>query len=507
MLNLGIVDLAVLLLYLLSAVVIGLILSGRAKSLESYVLGDRNLPWWAILGSIVATETSTATVLSVPGEAYGPTGMRFLQLAIGYIFGRIVIVKMLLPLFFQGKLFTAYQVLEKRFGTATKLSSSFLFLITRNLGDGLRLFLAAIVLQKLANIPFAWSVIVMGGVTILYTFFGGMRSVVWNDCVQFVVYIIGGIAALFIILHHIPGGWQELVEYGNTHDKFRVFEWTWSLRETYTFWSGLIGGAVLTIGTHGTDHMMVQRYLSARSQADAGRAIVVSAFVVFAQFALFLLIGVGLACYYSHFPEKTFEKADEVFADFIVNVFPRNTGLIGLMLAAVLAAAMSTLSSSLNSSASALVNDFYVTWRRKPASPAHLFTMTRAMTVVFGLIQIAIGIWARQFGATVVSNVLTIAGFSAGLLLGIFALGVLTDKVGQAAALVGAAAALGVLIFVQFGLPHFMLADSFPWLQPTADPKLALKVAMPWLALIGASTTFAIGWLAAQFLPRKGIQT
>lgn len=484
---LGPIDLIVLIAYFASAIGIGLMVSGKTKTLESYLLGDRDLPWWAILGSIVATETSTATVLSVPGEAYGATGMKFLQLALGFIAGRAIIVGTLLPLYFQGKLFTAYQVLDRRFGNATKQAASLLFLVTRNLGDGLRLFLAAIVLQKLADLPFVPSVIAMGLVTIVYTYFGGMRSVVWNDCIQFVIYMVGAFAAVFVIIANIPGGWSELRQFAADHDKFQMFDFGISLSQPYTFWAGLIGGAVLTIGTHGTDHMMVQRYLSARSQRDAGRAVFASSLVVFAQFAVFLFIGVELACYYARFPEITFAKPDEVFAHFIVNVFPRNTGLIGLMLAAILAAAMSTLSSSLNSSASALVNDFYVTHRKTTPSSEHLFAMTRGLTVLFGLLQIGIGIWARELGDTVVKNALTIAGFSAGLLLGVFALGVLTRRAGQVSALIGGAVGLCVLSFFQFGVAWH-----------------GLKIAFPWFALIGATTTFVSGCVISWLCPKQG---
>jgi len=489
-LHLGWIDAVVMLAYLATAVIVGLSVSGRDKSLEAYLLGDRNLPWWAILGSIVATETSTATVISVPGKAYGPDGMRFLQLALGYCLGRFIIVRVFLPLYFQGKLFTAYQVLEKRFGGLTKRSASLLFLVTRNLSDALRLFLTAIVLQRLAGLDFVTSVIVMGTVTIFYTYFGGMRSVVWNDCIQFVVYLVGGIAAVFVIANQVPGGWDEIMRHGRENGNLQVLDFRPLLSYPFTFWAGLIGGAVLTIGTHGTDHMMVQRYLSARSQADAGRAVVLSGFVVLAQFALFLFIGVELAAFYSHQPEiletwrqQAAEKrwtTDDVFPHFIVNFFPANTGLIGLMLAAILAAAMSTLSSSLNSSASAFVNDFYLSWRKQEGTPAHLFAFTRWMTVAFGIVQIGIAIWARQLEKAVVDNALTIAGFSAGLLLGVFSLGVLTKRANQTSALLGGAVGLAVLLWLQF-------------LAPSWD----IKIAWPWFALIGASTTFVFGYLVA----------
>lgn len=494
--SVGPVDIAVLAVYLGTALFVGLRMAGKAKDLESYVLGDRELPWWAILGSIVATETSTATVLSVPGKGYGETGLRFLQLALGYIVGRTVIVYWLLPLYFQGKLFTAYEVLDRRFGGLMRRAASLLFLVTRNLGDGLRLYLAAIVLQSLTALPFAWSVIVMGLVTIVYTYFGGIRSVVWNDCIQFVVYMVGALAAVFVIAANIAGGWDEVFRFGAEQGKFTVLDFRWSLGEPYTFWAGLFGGAVLTIGTHGTDQMMVQRSLSARNQRDAGRALILSGLVVFAQFAVFLFIGVELACYYAQNGSPDFNP-DKVFAHFIVTVFPSNTGLIGLMLAAILAAAMSTLSSSLNSSASALVNDFYAPLRRRPASGAHLFKVTRMLTIAFGVVQVGIGIWADAFDQTVVDNALTIAGFSAGLLLGVFALGVLTRRVGQVAALVGAGVGLCVLLFLQFGLPYI----------PVNERGDTVAIAFPWFALIGATTTFVAGWILALFIPERAAES
>lgn len=484
----GLLDLIVLSGSLLLTIYVGLRFSGRT-SLESYLLGDRNLPWWAILGSIVATETSTATVLSVPGEAFGPTGMKFLQLALGYIIGRAITVRVLLPLYFRGELFTAYQVLDRRFGQATRQGASLLFLITRNLGDGLRLYLAALVVQTVAGWPFVWSVVAMGVITILYTYFGGMRSVVWNDCIQFVIYMAGAFAAVFVIARSVPGGWEAIRAFGESHDKFRVFDMRWSLSEKYTFWAALIGGAVLTIGTHGTDHMMVQRYLSARSQRDAGRALFLSGIVVFLQFAVFLFIGVELACFYSRTPDVAL-KQDEVFAHFMVHHFPAGTGLIGLMLAAILAAAMSTLSSSLNSSANALVTDFYRPWRGDVDSPERLFAITRGLTIAFGVLQMGIALWAKTLADTVVSNALTIAGFSAGLLLGIFSLGVLTTRTGQAAALLGSAAGLAVLSYVQF------------W--PAWHPEVGWRVAFPWLPLIGATATFAVGYVASFLFPRRG---
>lgn len=497
-LTLGVVDIAVLAASLAAVLVIGVRASAKTRDMESYLLGDRDLPWWAILGSIVATETSTATVLSVPGIGFSDVGMKFLQLTFGYIVGRMVVVRMLLPLYFEGRLYTAYQVLERRFGGMTERAASLLFLITRNLGDGLRLFLAAIVLQQLTGWSFGWSVVAMGTITIVYTCMGGMRSVIWNDCLQLLIYMTGGVAVLFVIANHISGSWNEVFRYAAEHQKLRVIDWNFSWIDPYNFWAGLIGGAVLTLGTHGADHMMVQRYLSARSQRDAARAVVLSGFVVCVQFALFLAIGVQLAAYYAQRPEISFEKTDEVFAHFIVHEFPRNTGLVGLMLSAILAAAMSTLSSSLNSSASALMNDFLTPLRTKPFSDRASLSVTRWLTVLFGVVQMAIGYFALYLSRSVVANALTIAGFSAGLLLGVYALGVLTKSVGQRAALIGAAFGLLTLLVVQFG-PQVNI-----WMAFNYGTRLLEwdAVAFPWLPVIGASTTFVVGWVAGRFIPR-----
>jgi SSS family transporter len=489
MFQLGPIDILVLVAYLASAVLVGLLLSGRNKNVEAFLLGDRNLPWWAILGSIVATETSAATVLSVPGEGYGATGMKFLQLALGYLVGRALIVMFLLPLYFRGQLMTAYEVLDRRFGSLTRQASSVLFLIARNLGDGLRLLLAAIVLQKLVGWPFEVSVLMMGIISTVYTFVGGMRSVIWNDCIQFAVYVLGGILSIFVIAASVDGGIGQIVRFGSETGRLAMFDFSLSPANPYTFWAGLIGGAVLTLGTHGTDHSMVQRYLSARSQADASRALLASGAIVFLQFAMFLFIGIGLACFFGqHADEVTAGlKRDEVFAHFIVHHFPYNTGLVGLMLAAILAA---NLSSSLSASAAAVVNDLYLPHRKSPASPQLQLWLTRALTLAFGVVQIAIGIWAKRLydlDATVVSTALTVAGFVFGLLLGVFALGVFTPRAGQAAALAGGLAGLAVLLGVQFLLP-----------------KYGVTVAFPWLPLVGLTVTLAVGWLVSLPFPARG---
>ncbi|MFO7904634.1 MAG: sodium:solute symporter [Planctomycetota bacterium] len=470
-LAIGEIDATVVVVYLLGVVLFGLWIGRGQRTASGFLLGGRKLPWWGVLFSIVATETSTVTFLSIPGVAFAVGGdLTFLQLTIGYIVGRFIVVWLFLPHYFRGELFTAYQVLDRRFGGGTKKTASVLFLITRNLADGLRLFLTAVVLDQVIGLDLSVCIVIIGLVTIVYTFCGGMKAVVWNDCIQFIVYMLGAAAAAGVILHSLPGGWAQFTQFAAEEGKFRLFDFTIDLGLKYTFWSGLIGGVFLALATHGTDQLMVQRYLAAGNQKGAGRALMISGFVVCAQFAVFLLIGIGLACFYQFSPPATaFSRGDQVFARFIVDHLP--VGVTGITVAAVFSAAMSTLSSSLNSSAAAAVNDLYRPVFSEPPSDRHLLNASRAFTVLFGLVQIAVGIAGQGFQQAVIDNVLAIAGFTTGPILGVFFLGVLTKWVSQKSALVGLIHGIGILTAVW-------------WWQ---------LAAWPWFSVIGAATTFIVG--------------
>ena len=491
-------DLAILVVYLLGVTLFGIWLGRGQKDVAAYLLGDRNLPWWAVLFSIVATETSTVTFLSIPGLTYAQGGnMLFLQLTLGYIVGRYVVVLLFLPHYFRGSLYTAYEVLDRRFGGATKQVASILFIVTRNLADGLRLFLTAIVLEQVFGIELWIAVIVIGVFTIVYTFAGGMKSVVWNDCIQFFIYVAGAVLALLLILAYLgarsteisslwvnlPGGWETMIQYARTHGKFRLFDFSFDLTRNYTFWSGLIGGTFVALASHGTDQLMVQRYLSAKNEKAAGLALGLSGFIVAAQFALFLLIGVGLASFFDLFPpEQAFASNDQVFSAFVVRYLP--VGVVGIIIAAVFSAAMSTVSGSLNSSASAAVNDLSIPWRKTQATPEHLLWVSRILTAAFGVFQIAVGIASQlllTYGvkSAVVEAVLAIAGFTIGVVLGVFFLGVLTRRAKQPAALTGllvGIVAMGVIVFTT-------------------------RLAWPWYAICGSSITFLTGTLVAFLQP------
>lgn len=471
----NLIDLSVIVLYVVGCTILGARLGANATGLKGYFLGESDIPAWAVMISIVATETSTATFLSIPGVAYGGD-LTYLQLPLGYIFGRIIVSLVLLPSYFRGEIYTAYEVLQKRFGGATRTTASLLFLVTRSLADGLRLFLAATVLEELTGWPTVVSIAVAGVVTIVYTFLGGMKAVIWTDVIQFVIYIIGAIIALMILAGKLPGGFGQVIETASSAHKFRMFNFSLDLTKPFTFWAGVLGGMVLNTATHGADQLMVQRYLSARSERQAAGALVASGFVVFAQFALFLLIGVSLWVFY----QDPAMKPDRVFSRFIVENMP--TGLLGLVIAAIFSAAMSTLSGSLNASASAIVNDLY-----RPLTgitdESRLMRVSRVMTVVWGVVLIVVAVWAIGLKDSVVNNALAIASFVTGILLGLFLLGILTRRVGQSAALTGMVAGVAAVSYAKFGTP----------------------LAWPWFALVGSSTVISIGLVVSRlfaFSPR-----
>jgi solute:Na+ symporter, SSS family len=488
--NIAPLDLVLLCVYMAGTVAFGLWMGRGQKTANDYLLGGRDLPWWALLLSIVATETSTATFLSVPGIAFGgglpgSTGdLRFLQLPLGYLIGRTIAAFTLLPLYFRGEMFTAYDVLRVRSGPAVRTLASGLFLVTRTLADGLRLYLTAVVLQIMFGWSLEWSVALTALGTVAYTVVGGIKAVVWTDVMQFFVYMLGAGAALVVIGGAVDGGLGAVFANAHEQGRLRVFDFGLDFGSVYTFWAGLLGGAVLSIGSHGVDQMIVQRFLSARSQRDAQKALLWSGPLVLLQFGLFLAIGLSLSAFYTaHPPATPFGKGDRVFADFIVHHLPQ--GLVGLVLGAVFSAAMSTLSSSLSASAGALVNDFLLPLTgRAPDSPFAL-RAAKGATLLFAGLQIVVGISGLGGGDAVVSQVLAIAGVTTGVILGLFVLALLPRR-SPNSSLVGLCAGIAAIVVVVFVLP-----------------KNDVNLAWPWHGLVSSGATVLVGAIAQRVLPAQ----
>ena len=494
----NLLDLALIACYLLGITLFGLRFRKGQRSLREYFLADRNIPWWAIAFSIVAAETSTLTIIGIPGLAYD-TNFTFLQLVMGYLVGRAVISYVLLPHYFRGDLYTAYQLIERRFGQRLRSLTAGLFLATRAAAEGVRVFAVAIVVgialgPLLGGISeFRQDVIsisVVTFLTLLYTFEGGMAAVIWTDVVQLFIYVVGTLAGLFTILHLVPGGWSTIHATAGSAGKFRVFDFAPDFYRTYTFWSGVIGGAFLTTASHGTDQLIVQRLLAARSEAQSKLALLSSGVVVFFQFSLFLLIGAMLWVFYRLSPPAVpFDKADRIFPAFIVSHMPH--GISGLLIAAILAAAMSNLSAALNSLSSTTMVDFYL--RRRPATPERQrVLLSRAATIVWGLALFALAMISRR-GGRVVELGLSIASVAYGALLGVFLLGVLTRRANELGSMIGMAVGFCANVYIWQG------SATLTWLQsatgvPFAVLALSRPIPFTWYVLIGSVITFSVGY-------------
>jgi SSS family transporter len=480
-------DLALILVYLVAITIFGLRFRSGERSLKSYFLGSGTIPWWAIALSIVSAETSTLTIISVPGVAFaGDFG--FLQIVFGYMIGRIVVCAIFLPKYFQGELYTAYQLIERRFGNALHKITALLFLITRAAAEGVRVFAVSIVVGIAIGTRDILSIAIITLLTLIYTFEGGIAAVIWTDVVQMFIYVGGTFVALWTLGHHVDGGWTAIHHIAGSAGKLRVLHFAFSLSQTYTFWAGVLGGTFLTMASHGTDQLMVQRLLVAKNLRESRLALLSSGVVILMQFTLFLLIGAGLYVYYLQRPATVpFASADRIFPTFIVQQMP--VGVAGLLVAAILAAAMSNLSAALNSLSSTTVFDFYLRWRPQ-ASDDERSMISRASTVMWALVLFALALLSRG-GGHVVEIGLSIASVAYGSLLGVFLLGTLTKRATQAGAIVGMVTGftLNIALWVRQTHTLGVTIHAHHFALPL--------IAWTWYVLIGAIVTFALGYIAS----------
>jgi len=488
-LGLNRIDLLIVAAYLAGITLFGLRFRKRQRTMRDYFLASRNIPWWAISLSIVAAETSTLTIISIPGLAYD-SNFTFLQWVMGYLIGRVIISFVLLPQYFRGELYTAYQLIERRFGPELRTVTAGLFLLTRAAAEGVRVYTVSIVVAIALGTGEVASIAIITLLTLIYTFEGGLAAVVWTDVVQTFIYVSGTLVGLFTILHLVPGGWASAHAMAAGLHKFQVFDLRFfdsatshwrhlNLATPYTLWAGIIGGAFFTTASHGTDQLVVQRLLAARNQRQSVLALLSSGVAVFFQFGLFLLVGVMLFAYY-RVPSSVFGRADRIYPTFIVSRMPH--GISGLLIAAILAAAMSNLSAALNSLSSSSIMDFYVRFR--PAvSEAGRLRLARLATVGWALVLFGLAVLALHRVGRVVEVGLQIASVAYGALLGVFLLGVLTRRANQRGAIVGMMCGFAMELYL------------WVWSQ----------VAFTWWVAIGTCVTFAVGY-AASVLLRDGLK-
>jgi SSS family solute:Na+ symporter len=472
------IDVATMLAYFAVVWGMGWYFSRRQTDAADYFLGHRDLPWWAVMLSIVATETSALTVISVPGLA-ARGDWTFLQIALGYLVGRIGVAVWLLPGYFVGEQETAYARLESRFGPATRRAASGVFMVIRSLGDSVRVFATAIPLSVVTGLP-AWkSVLLVALVTLIYTWWGGLRAVVWVDVLQLGLYVLGGVVTV-VVAAHLAGGFGHAVGAAHAAGKLRVLDWHLSLSAQYTVLGGLVGGALLSAASHGTDHLIVQRLLATRSLGDSRRALVGSGVVVISQFALFLLVGTML---WAARADPGTGRSDLLYPQFMATQLPR--GLAGLVIAGVLAAAMSTVASSLNSLASAATHDFYAPLTGR-TDPKHLLAVGRWATVLWAVVLAGGALSFRSTDQPVVELALSVASITYGALLGTFVLGGLVRRARQRDAIIALATGTGVMLVVVLLKPGPLAQLAWPWYVP-----------------LGFVITLLAGWAAALAAPRR----
>ncbi len=480
-------DLATIAVYLAAITWFGARFRKGQRNLKDYFLGGRSAPWWAIALSIVSAETSTLTVIGTPALSFAGN-FQFLQLVLGYLLARIVISVLFLPQYFRGEMFTAYELMRRRFGERIRRLTAATFLILRALAEGVRVFAVSIIISIVLGTGEIVSILVIVCLTLFYTFEGGMTAVIWTDAVQMFLYVAGAILSFTVILHQIPGGWAHVTALAAPAHKFQMFDfrfaWTHEFfSRSYSFWAGIIGGCFLTTASHGTEQLMVQRLLAARTEQQSRAALFASWLVIFFQFALFLFIGLLLFVHYSDARLPAPQPADSIYPKFVWNSLP--VGAAGLVIAAILAAGMSNLSAALNALASTTVMDFYkpLAMRRDPSqSDAHFLGVARWTTVAWGVILFLVGLVARHVSSVLEAG-LSIASVLYGSLLGVFLLGLLTRRVQEKSAMVAMLAGLLLMIYVA----------------------AATRIAFTWYVVIGTTATFLTGYVLSLLLRERSL--
>lgn len=487
-----ILDAVVLLSYLAGTTALGMWVGRRQANAKDYFVADRAIPWAAVMFSIVATETSALTFISIPGLAY--TGnLGFLQVAAGYILGRIVVAYVLLPRYYQGEIVTAYALLEQRFGLATRRLTSLVFMVTRALADAVRVFATAIPVALILgdSLPRAQvmpiAILILGVLTIIYTYRGGMKAVVWTELVQASVYVLGGLSAIVLIGRAVDGGWAAILASAGAQGKLQLVDWYAGIDRPHTMFAGLLGGAFLAMASHGADQLIVQRLLSSRSLRDAQRAIIGSGIAVFVQFTLFLFIGIGLYVLYGG---KAFPAPDAVFPTFIVEQMP--AGLVGLLIAAIVAATMSTHSGAINSLAAAATHDLYLPLTGRSPNDPRTLRAGKLLALFWGVVLTGGALLFKEQGTPVVVVALGIASFTYGGLLGTFFLGNFWPRAVQRDAITGLAIGIAAMSFVVFAK---QIGTAYPSLASALGP--LARIAWPWYVLVGTSITVLVGMLSS----------
>lgn len=496
MINFSPVDYTIVIVYLIAVAIFGIITSGKQTSVKDYFLGSRNIPWWAACFSVVATETSTLTFISIPGLAY-ISNMNFLQLSIGFLIGRIVVAMVFIPRYYSGNMETAYQFLGNRFGEPMRKYASVTFILLRIFADGVRLFTTAIPIKFITGLGYFECILIVGVITVIYSYIGGIKAVIWTDVIQMFVYTGGAIASMIVIYNLLPNGWDDVTAFANPGDKFQIFNLKMSDSFTsfftggYGLIGGLVGGAFLAMASHGTDQMIVQRLLTCKDKISSQKAVIMSGVIVTIQFAIFLIVGLMLYALYEGVEFKDLvmngqhlTKSDEIFPMFIVQSLP--VGLAGIVVAGLLSASMSTLSSTFNSLASTTILDLFKGKNFIKTEKDEL-KYSKLATIFWAIVIMGTGLLFQSETNPAVDFALKIQSLIYGGLLGVFLLGIMSVRAQLKDAVISYTFAI-VILSLLFVLPKFGVMPA---------------ITLTWFTFFGVVITFVVANITMLFGKRS----
>jgi solute:Na+ symporter, SSS family len=473
----------VILIYLAAIILLGVWFGKDQRNTRDYFLGSKNIPWWGIGLSIVAAETSALTIIGVPAMAYGEN-MVFIQMIIGYVIARIILAVVMVPHYFKGEIYSPYQLLENSFGPGARRTASVFFLIMETLAAGVRVYVACIPVQLMLGIGVLPSIVLFVFLSLIYTYIGGVKAVIWTDAVQFGLFLAGGLFTVCYIPTLIDGGWSAVFSEATAAGKTHWLNTNFTLSAPINIWMGVIGGTVMVMSSHGAEQLIVQRVLACKNVRDGRRALILSAALIFPLFLIFLTVGVMLWVYYQHFqpgiplPEARpgIKANDFIYPIFMMTAVPHV--LKGFLIVAILSAAMSSVSSALTALASVSTMDIMKNLVNKSRDDEYFLRFSKASTVFWAVALILVAFWSRK-NTSVLNAAFALRGLTSGALLGSLMLTILWRR--------------------EKSLPVVMLAALavMSWIF------LETKVFWPWYTLIGTVVALSTAYAVRAFVPHE----
>jgi solute:Na+ symporter, SSS family len=489
--HLSIADWSIIAAYLLGIIALGSWFGRGLRGTRAYFLGNRNVAWWAIGMSIVATETSALTIIGVPAMAYG-SDLAFLQMLAGYVIARVILAIVMVPHYFRGEIYSPYQLFSNSFGADSRNTAAGFFLLSETLAAGVRVYVACIPLQLMLGIGVVPAILLFVGLSLVYTYIGGVKAVIWTDAVQFVIFVVGGVYVIVFVPTLIEGGWGAVVDQASAAGKLHWLNLEFGLDKPFNIWMGLIGGTVLVLSSHGAEQLIVQRVLTCGSVADGRKALIFSAAMIAPLFFVFLLAGSMLWVFYqAHpiqipLPEVTpgsgIQANDFILPIFMITEVPQVVR--GFLIVAILAAAMSSVSSALNALASVSTMDLLKPLLGRHCGDEGVLRFAKASTVVWAGLLVAVAYLSRE-AAFVLNMAFSLRGLTSGALLGGLILAIFWRRARPNAVVAGMFAALMAMTGIHI-LPRLEVSREL-WLA-----LIGTEIFWPWYTLIGASICLVV---------------